>query len=77
MPKEVAAIFIQKLREMAEKFLGKKIMDAVLAVPSTFNDSQRKAMKDVRESNMVKFTQLRVKPLPSPLSHTTELNTSW
>ena len=38
---------------------------------------QRKVMKDVRESNMVKFTQLRVKPLPSPLSHTTELNTSW
>jgi heat shock protein 1/8 len=37
---------LQKMKETAENFLGKKVSDAVITVPAYFNDSQRQATKD-------------------------------
>ncbi len=37
---------LQKMRDIAEAYLGKKINDAVITVPAYFNDSQRQATKD-------------------------------
>ncbi|KAK9176940.1 hypothetical protein WN944_028959 [Citrus x changshan-huyou] len=37
---------LQKMKETAEAFLGKKIKDAVVTVPAYFNDAQRQATKD-------------------------------
>ena len=34
------------MKETAEKFLGKKVSEAVITVPAYFNDAQRQATKD-------------------------------
>ena len=34
------------MKEVAEAYLGKKVSKAVITVPASFNDSQRRATKD-------------------------------
>src|SRR3972149_2223759 len=45
-PQEVSAKILQKLKVDAEKFLGDKVIKAVITVPAYFNDSQRNATKE-------------------------------
>jgi len=37
---------LKKMRKTAEDYIGKKIYDAIVAVPAYFNDSQGQATKD-------------------------------
>ncbi|GAU23243.1 hypothetical protein TSUD_172720 [Trifolium subterraneum] len=43
---EISSMVLTKMREIAEKFLGLPVKNAVVTVPVYFNDSQRKATKD-------------------------------
>ncbi len=45
-PEEISSMVLAKMREIAEKFLGQTIKNAVITVPAYFNDSQRQATKD-------------------------------
>lgn len=45
-PSQVGAFVLQKMKETAESFLGRKVNHAVITVPAYFNDSQRQATKD-------------------------------
>ncbi|KAK8306779.1 hypothetical protein V6Z12_D03G150400 [Gossypium hirsutum] len=44
---EISSMVLTKMREIAEAYLSSSIKNAVVTVPTYFNDSQRQAMKDV------------------------------
>ncbi len=45
-PEKVGSIILQKMKNVAESYLGQTVENAVITVPAYFNDAQRQATKD-------------------------------
>ncbi|MDE0933199.1 MAG: Hsp70 family protein, partial [Novosphingopyxis baekryungensis] len=45
-PSQISAFILQKMKETAESYLGETVTQAVITVPTYFNDAQRQATKD-------------------------------
>ncbi|EPY30315.1 heat shock 70kDa protein 5 [Strigomonas culicis] len=43
---EISSMVLQKMKEIAETYLGEKVKNAVVTVPAYFNDAQRQSTKD-------------------------------
>jgi molecular chaperone DnaK (HSP70) len=43
---QISAMVLEKMKKIAEDFLGQKVTRAVVTVPAYFNDEQRQATKD-------------------------------
>jgi molecular chaperone DnaK len=48
-PQEISAMTLQKMKKIAEDFLGQEVSEAVITVPAYFNDAQRQATKEAGE----------------------------
>ena len=46
---ELSAMILQKIKKIAEDYLGQEVTEAVITVPAYFNDSQRQATKEAGE----------------------------
>jgi molecular chaperone DnaK len=45
-PPELSAVILERMREIAEAYLGEPVTDAVITVPAYFDEAQRQATKD-------------------------------
>jgi molecular chaperone DnaK len=45
-PAQVSAMILEKMKSVAEAYLGEEVTQAIVTVPAYFNDSQRQATKD-------------------------------
>lgn len=68
-PQEISAMIIKYLKESAEKDLGDEISEAVITVPSNFNDLQRRATMDAAEIAGLKVERIINEPTAAALAY--------
>ncbi len=68
-PQEISAMVLQKMKKVAEDFLGQEIPEAVVTVPAYFNDSQRQATKEAGEIAGIKVKRIINEPTAAALAY--------
>ena len=68
-PQEISAMILQKMKKVAEDFLGQEIKEAVVTVPAYFNDSQRQATKEAGEIAGLNVKRIINEPTAAALAY--------
>jgi molecular chaperone DnaK len=66
---EISAMVLQKMKKVAEDFLGQEVTEAVVTVPAYFNDSQRQATKEAGEIAGLKIKRIINEPTAAALAY--------
>ena len=65
---EISAMILQKMKKIAEDYLGHEVTEAVITVPAYFNDSQRQATKEAGEVAGLKVRRIINEPTAAALA---------
>ncbi len=66
---EISAMVLQKMKKVAEDFLGQEVTEAVVTVPAYFNDSQRQATKEAGEIAGLTIRRIINEPTAAALAY--------
>lgn len=66
---EISAMILQKMKKVAEDFLGQPVTEAVVTVPAYFNDSQRQATKEAGEIAGLTIRRIINEPTAAALAY--------
>ncbi|XP_054785857.1 heat shock cognate 70 kDa protein-like [Prosopis cineraria] len=69
LPEEIPSMALAKMLEIAEKYLGSTVKDAVVTVPAYFNDSQRQATKDAGTIAGLNIMQIINEPTAAAIAY--------
>ncbi|KAF1808409.1 heat shock protein 70 [Eremomyces bilateralis CBS 781.70] len=68
-PSQIGGFVLNKMRETAEAYLGKKVQNAVVTVPAYFNDQQRQATKDAGQISGMNVMRVVNEPTAAALAY--------
>ncbi|MBK8044968.1 MAG: molecular chaperone DnaK [Haliscomenobacter sp.] len=68
-PQEISAMILQKMKKVAEDFLGQEVTEAVVTVPAYFNDSQRQATKEAGQIAGLTIKRIINEPTAAALAY--------
>lgn len=68
-PEEVSAMVLQKMKQVAEQFLGIQVKNAVVTVPAYFNDAQRQATKDAGTISGLNVARILNEPTAAAIAY--------
>ena len=68
-PQELSAMILQKMKKVAEDYLGQGVIEAVVTVPAYFNDSQRQATKEAGEIAGLTIKRIINEPTAAALAY--------
>lgn len=66
---EISSMVLAKMEEVAESFLGQTVKNAVITVPSYFNDSQRQATKDAGAISGLNVMRIIIEPTAAAIAY--------
>lgn len=69
LPQEISAIIVRRLKQIAERYLGTEVTQAVITVPAYFSDAQRQATKDAGEIAGLEVLRIINEPTAAALAY--------
>ncbi|HNH49859.1 MAG TPA: Hsp70 family protein, partial [Myxococcota bacterium] len=68
-PPQLSAVVLEKMKAVAENYLGEPVTQAVITVPAYFNDSQRQATKDAGKIAGLEVLRIINEPTAAALAY--------